>query len=93
MDKPSEKTKSREYYLFAFRIFGDFGATIAVPVVLFAWIGKYLDTKFATTPWLLMTGFVFAAIITYRMIRRKATEYGEEYKKLNAKWDKPHKQD
>ena len=93
MDNKNEKDKSREYYLFAFRIIGDFGASIAVPVVLLAMLGQYLDEKYGTTPWLTALGFALAAYITYRLIRRKATDYGEQYKKLNEKWDKPTKKE
>lgn len=86
-----EKNKSREYYLFAFRIIGDFGASIAAPVVLLALLGKYLDGKYGSAPWLTVIGFALAAFISYRLITKRARTYGEEYKKLNEKWDQLNK--
>lgn len=82
-EQKSKKTTSREYYLFAFRILGDFGATIAIPVVLFVLIGHYLDAKYAKTPLFTILGFILAAYITIRIIKRKAVAYGAEYKRMN----------
>ncbi len=80
-NKP-KPTADREYYLFAFRIIGDFGATIAVPVIIFVLVGQYLDGKYGTSPWLTVLGIVFAGLITAKIIHRKAKRYGEEYEKL-----------
>ena len=80
--KPN-KTSSREYRLFAFKMFGDFGISIAAPVVLFVLIGQYLDEKFARSPYLTIVGFVLAAALSARIIYKKAKKYGEEYKRMN----------
>jgi len=81
-DQP-RKTTSREYYLFAFRILGDFGVTIAVPVVLLVLVGHYADAKYGSSPLYTVLGFVIAALITIRIVRKKAEAYGNEYKKMN----------
>lgn len=80
MPKP---TSDREYYLFALKIIGDFGATIAVPVVVFVLIGQYLDNRWGWSPLFSILGFALAALLSGRMIYRKAKEYGREYQKLN----------
>jgi len=86
MEEPkSSKSKSREYYLFAFKIMGNFGAAIAVPIVLFALIGQYLDEKYHRGPLFMIFGFVLAALVSGKMIYKKARIYGEEYKKLGEK--------
>lgn len=72
----------RRYWLFGLRITGDFGATIAIPVVVFAYLGKRLDTRYDTAPGLLITGFVVAALISGVMIYRKAKRYGKEYQEM-----------
>ena len=72
----------RRYWLFGLRIAGDFGLTLALPVVILAYLGKRLDTRFATTPWLLIAGFAFAAILSGMLIYRKAKRYGKEYQQL-----------
>ena len=38
-----KKTNDRAYYTFALKIIGDFGVSIAAPVVLFVLVGQYLD--------------------------------------------------
>lgn len=72
----------RKYWLFALRIVGDFGATIAIPVVVFAYLGKRLDARYNTTPWLLITGFVVAALVSGVIIYRRAKRYGKEYQEM-----------
>lgn len=80
-------TSDREYYLFALKIIGDFGATIAVPVVVFVLIGQYLDNRWNHSPLFTILGFALAALLSGRMIYRKAKQYGKEYQKLNDRKD------
>lgn len=72
----------RRYWLFGLRIAGDFGVTIAIPVVVLAYLGKRLDTRFDTAPWLLIVGFALAAVTSGILIYRKAKRYGKEYQQL-----------
>ncbi len=72
----------KKYYFFALKIAGDFGASIAAPVVIFVIIGQYLDTKYHLTPYLTILAFVVAALISGKIIHQKAKKYGEEYKNL-----------
>lgn len=82
MDQKAPQKSDRQYYMFALRIVGDFGASIAVPVVLFALLGQYLDEKYNKSPWFTILGFVLAAVITARLIYRKAKKYGDQYQAL-----------
>lgn len=82
-ENPLKKPNGYQYQLFAFKMLGDFGASIAVPVVIFVLIGKYLDGKYDKTPLLTILGFVLAALLTAKIIYKKAKRYGEEYKKMN----------
>ena len=75
----------REYYLFALKIVGDFGASIAVPVALLALVGRYFDRKYDVSPWLTIIGFALAALISAKIIYRRAKEYGKQYQKLGKK--------
>lgn len=79
--KPT-KISDRGYYLFALRIVGDFGVSLAAPVVVFALIGQSLDEKYQTRPWFLILGFVVAAVLSGVIIYRKAKRYGEIYKNM-----------
>lgn len=83
-NKPHQAKKSndRRYLIFGLRIAGDFGLTIAMPVVVFAYLGKQLDTRLGTTPWLLISGFALAALLSGMVIYRKAKRYGKEYQQL-----------
>lgn len=74
----------RQYLLLATRIIGDFGVTIAVPVVVLALAGKAADERFGTAPTLRMGGFLLAAICTAVLIKRKAERYGKEYRRIAA---------
>lgn len=75
-------SSDRAYYIFALKIASDFGATIAVPVVIFVLIGQYLDAKYNAAPWYLAIGFVLAAVLSGRSIYKKAKKYGQEYQKM-----------
>lgn len=78
----AKRTNDRDYLLMGIRIVGDFGATIAVPVVLFSWIGKTLDESWGTRPYLLILGFFLAAILSGVSLTRKAKVYGRRYQEL-----------
>mgnify|MGYP001563999127 CR=1 FL=1 len=84
-EQKSPKSTSREYYLFAFKIIGDFGASLAVPVVILVLIGQYLDGKYQKSPLFTILGFVLAALVSGKIIYRKAKQYGEQYKQLDKK--------
>ena len=61
------------------RIVGDFGATIAIPIVFLSWTGKVLDARWGTAPYLLILGFVLAAALSAVSLTRKAKAYGRRY--------------
>ncbi len=87
-----ETAGERGYYLLGLRIVADFGATIAVPIVVFAWLGKQLDARWGTKPVMLISGFVLAALISGASIYRKAKSYGNEYQKLAGPTSKVKRQ-
>lgn len=72
------------------KIVGDFGASIALPVVLFVWIGQWLDEKYQSGPWFTVLAFVLAAALSGRMIYRKAKVYGREYQNLDREPGENH---
>lgn len=74
---------SRKYMLMGFRIVGDFGATIAIPVMLFVFMAQKLEVKYGGDPWFTVIAFILAGLLTGYIINKKAKEYGTEYKKLN----------
>lgn len=56
-----EKTKSQSSTWFALSLAWQLGYTIAIPVVVFALLGRFLDKKLDTSPLLLLVG-IFASI-------------------------------
>jgi F0F1-type ATP synthase assembly protein I len=38
------------------------GIQLAIPVVLFFFLGKWLDGKFGTSPWLMLAGLMLGAV-------------------------------
>jgi F0F1-type ATP synthase assembly protein I len=83
--KKSAKERDRQYALLGARIVGDFGATLAIPVVLLALAGKALDTRFGTRPLFLIAGFALAAVLSGTSVVRKAKRYGKAYEELSKK--------
>lgn len=49
----------------------ELGYSIAIPLVLFALGGRYLDKKLGTSPWLLLGGMGLAIIFTTIFLVRK----------------------
>ena len=80
-----KKTSDRAYYLFALKIMGNFGVSLAVPVVALVLLGQWLDEKYNTRPWFLAIGFTLAAVTSAKIIYNKAKQYGREYQEMNKK--------
>jgi len=69
-----EKTSKPEKSWSAVSLAWQLGYTIAVPLVLFALAGRFLDRKFGTTPWLLLAGIILAIASTTWLIWKKTKE-------------------
>ena len=78
-------TTQAAYYRLAGKIFADFSGTIAVPAVLGALLGKWLDERYGTEPRYLILLLAIALILTSVSVMRKATFYKNEYERLNQK--------
>ena len=64
------------------------GIQLALPVVIFALLGRWLDEKYGTSPWLLLAGLAFGAVggfvkffSTAVSMGRKANQEAKERKK------------
>lgn len=68
-------------------IFGEISSWIVVPLVAALILGKYLDNKFGTKPWIFIglagVGFILTCVGIYRVMKR----YGEKLKDLNEEKD------
>ncbi len=50
------------------------GYTIAIPLVLFAAGGRYLDKMFNTSPWLLLFGIIISIFVSSFLVYRKVSK-------------------
>lgn len=76
--------RQRQSMLLGIRIAGDFGAAIAVPIVIFVLIGQWLDRKYGIGPWATVGAFVISALISGKIIYRKARAYGREFASIGT---------
>jgi F0F1-type ATP synthase assembly protein I len=53
----------------------ELGYVIALPLVLFGYIGKLVDTKLSTKPWFALLGIVVAIFSTTIWLTRKIKDY------------------
>lgn len=50
------------------------GYTIAIPLVVFALVGRFLDRRFGTDPWLLIAGMILSIVISsIALVQRSMT--------------------
>lgn len=85
LKKKPRDDNERRYALLALRVMGEFGAIIAVPVVVFALAGRWLDQRYGTQPLFIIVGFALAAALTSFAIVKKARAFEREYRALNKK--------
>ncbi len=57
----------------AWQLAWELGYTIAIPIVLFALIGRWGDRMLGTTPWLLLGGVLFSVVISSIIVYRKVS--------------------
>ena len=50
------------------------GYTIAVPIVVFALLGRFLDKKLGTSPWLLLAGILVSIAVSSWAVYKKTLD-------------------
>lgn len=75
----------RRYWLLGLRIAGEFGASIAAPVIILSIIGRYLDRKFGTSPYFLVGSFALAFVVSAVFIYKRAKYFDKLYKEIEKK--------
>ncbi len=76
-------SQDAKYYRLAMRIFADFSGSIAVPAVLGALLGSWLDIRYGTNPRYLILLLLIALLISAFTVYKKAKIYGARYEALN----------
>lgn len=59
---------------YALGLLGHLGFIIALPLVILGLIGRYLDKKFDSSPWLLLAGLFVSMIISGVAVYRKTIQ-------------------
>ncbi len=87
MDKSEKPVESKEksQVWFALSLAWQLGYSIAIPLVVLALIGRLLDKKFGTSPWLLLAGVLLSLIISTFAVYRKTIKILSESEKENRK--------
>jgi len=87
MEDQKKKLSSddKEYLRLGLKIISDFGATLALPVVIFVLIGQWLDEKYNHTYLFTVIAFVLAALVSGKMIYQKAKYYDKAYHDIEKK--------
>jgi len=73
--------KDVAYYRLGYKIFADLTGTIAIPAVLAALSGKWLDTRYNSSPRYILIFLFLAFLFTAFLIVKKAKKYKEEYER------------
>lgn len=79
----AQKAQDRQYIMLGLRIIGEFGAIIAVPVVLLTMLGQRLDAVYGTRPIFLIAGFIVSSALSAYMINRKARSFAKDYDSID----------
>lgn len=67
MTEPTQKSPFWQAMSMAWEL----GYTIAIPLVVFALAGRFLDRQLGTTPWLLLAGMIIAIVVSTLGLIRK----------------------
>lgn len=81
--KRKEADKESSNFWFALSIAGQLGWMIALPVVMLALVGRYLDIRFGSSPILLLTGILLSIMISSWVVYFKVIKIFTELEKSN----------
>lgn len=76
-------SKDRKYAILGLRIAGDFGISLAAPVIFSVIIAQWISKKYGFGIWITILAFVFAGILSAKIILKKAKKYGKEYQEID----------
>jgi F0F1-type ATP synthase assembly protein I len=69
-----EENEKNEKSWSAVTLAWELGYSIAVPLVGLALVGRFLDKKFDTSPWLLLVGILISILISSFLVYRKTSD-------------------
>ena len=78
--------------LFSFGLIGQIGFSTAIPLVVLGLLGRYLDKRFGSGPYLFLLGLALATVAVYFVIREIVRRTLEEFEEINEKETNTKKQ-
>ncbi len=81
MEKPDGEKKERSTLWQALSLAWNLGYIIAVPLVVFALLGRILDNRFHTSPLALLAGIFISLVVSTVGVYRKTKEITKEMEK------------
>lgn len=66
--------KPEDSQISALSIALQFGYTIAIPLIILALLGRFLDKQFDTSPWLLIAGIILSMVVSSVALVMKFTK-------------------
>jgi len=69
--------------IFSFSYIGQIGFATAIPLVTFAILGRWLDNKYDTSPYLLLLGIIIASIQIFFYLRKIVQMASKKVKEIN----------
>lgn len=63
----------------------ELGYSLAIPIIFFLLLGRILDKKFGTSPWLLLTGMLLSLFSSSLTVYAKATKILAETQSIKDK--------
>ena len=82
-----ETNEKKSYWREPLLVFGRISGWIVAPIIGALFLGRWLDGKFGTKPWLFLATTAIAFIITVIGIMKEVNKYLETIKNKNGKPD------
>lgn len=76
-----ERGALKKSLIFSFSLISQIGFATAIPLVMFGLIGRYLDRKYGTSPYLLLLGLAIATVQIYFYIKKIIKSALKEFEK------------
>jgi hypothetical protein len=77
-------TTIKKTLLFSASLFGQIGFGVAIPLVILGLLGRYLDRKLGTNPYLTVIGIALAVVVTFFFLKKIVKEAIESAKQLDS---------
>ena len=69
-----EKVSTNENSWSAVSLAWELGYSIAIPLVGLALVGRFLDKKLGTSPWLILTGILISILVSSYLVYKKTLD-------------------